>query len=521
MTLTAVPAGTAPITSVVVDDDYAGLAPGTVVVADDGSTRTVGLDAFGTLQAAISNLPTTGPTPTLRLSGGTYGAGTIDRKVAITLQADPNDPQLADRTTVTVASITDASGLASIALNKLTFAVGTIGAAGTSSLAGPITGTGTFVKQGTGTLTLAGANTYSGATKINEGTLLAGADEVIPDFSPVTIAANAKIDLTGRSETIGSLAGAGTVNLTNAVLSAGRLGTNTTFAGAISGGGQFVKVGGGTLTLTGANSYTGGTTIEAGTLQLSGAGTVGTGGVDTTGGGFLAFNKATPILFTQAITGDGGVIQNGTGTLSLTGANTYSGGTIVNKGTLLLGTTTNIGTGDVTVNAAGKVQVTETVTATDRVFNLNGGATLTVDGGMILTLNGASQVNGGALVGPGSVNVTDTTAFTGVTIAADVLLTVTGGTTSFTNIVNSGKFVVNTDVMGTTLSTFTNASNGRIVVSGVVDVTNFSSTGQLDVLSGGIFTNKGTTDLIFGGGSITRLGTATTTGARSTWVTRT
>ena len=528
--LVSFPATAGAVLTAVVDDDFAGLPTGAQVVDDNSVTRTVGFDAFATLQTAVDNLGIAA-NGKLQVSGGDYKAQGIDvsglTSLAITLQADTKDAAGNPKTPVTtvqIGSIADAAGKVTIALGRQTLQIG--GNDADFTLAGPITGTGTFVKVGAGTLTLAGANTYSGATKINEGTLIAGADEVIPDFSPVTLGTattTATLDLTVRAETIGSLAGAGTVNLNNAVLSAGRLGTNTTFAGAIGGNGQFVKVGAGTLTFTGANTYTGGTLIEAGTLQLSGPdGDVGTGDVDT-GSGFLTFNKpnlfnatggtSSPdrYVFPRKITGNGGVVQNGTGKLALANAaNDYTGGTVVNKGTLLIGTGSTIGSGDVTANAAGKIEITSAVAATDRVFNLNGGATLTVDSGATLTLTGNSQVNGGTLVGPGLVSAAGNAAFTGVTIAADVMLTVTGGTTSFANIVNNGKFVVASDVTGTmfsTLSSFTNVSSGRMSLSGTAKVANFASTGLVEVLSGGLLTNTGTTDLVFGGGSITRLGT--------------
>ena len=520
--LVAVSSTAGAVTSVVVDDDFNGVAVGTTVVADDGSSRTVGFDAFATIQGGISALDKAAQTPpSLRLSGGTYNAAVVvDRKVAITLQSDTKNAA-GDATqtvnTVTVASFDDANGRASLALNKLTFAEGSNG--GSTAMAGAISGVGTFVKQGNGVLTFSGPHTYNGATQVNGGTLTAASDEVIPDFSAVTVASGATLDLTSFSETIGSLAGAGNVKLNNALLTVGRSSTNTIFSGVISDDkglpGQLVKVGAGTLTLTGANTYTGGTSIEAGTLQLGNGGTTGSvdGDIDTTSG-FLAINRSDDLAFGQLVTGGGGVIQNGTGSLQLTNtANSYTGGTVVNAGTLKIADNATLGaaSGSVTVNAPGKALVTENVTS-GRAFFLNGGATLSVAGGKTLIIDGG-QVNGGLLAGPGTLVTRGGTIVTGATIAAGATVTVDGGSASFNNIVNNGKFVVVSGANTANLTSFVNGSGGQMSISGMANVSGFSSIGLLEVLSGGVFANVGTSDLVFGGGSLTYLGTITTDGS--------
>src|SRR5262249_56547591 len=77
--------------------------------------------------------------------------------------------------------------------------------------AGVISGTGTVTKSGANTLTLSGANTYSGSTTISAGTLQAGATNAFSSASAHTVASGAFLDLFGFNQTIGSLAGAGTV----------------------------------------------------------------------------------------------------------------------------------------------------------------------------------------------------------------------------------------------------------------------------------------------------------------------
>ena len=147
---------------------------------------------------------------------------------------------------------------------------------------GAISGAGNITKIGTGTVTLSGANTYTGATTVSQGTLKAGVASVantsgaFGNNSAVTLAntAGATLDITGFNTQIGSLTGGGAtggnVTLGAATLSVG--GDNTSpgaFAGVISGTGGLTKIGTGTLTFSGANSYTGTTTITAGTLDLA------------------------------------------------------------------------------------------------------------------------------------------------------------------------------------------------------------------------------------------------------------
>ena len=97
------------------------------------------------------------------------------------------------------------------------------------------------------------------------------------------------------------------------------------------------QIGAGTTILTAANTYSGGTTISAGTLQLGDGGADGSILGDVLDNGTLAFNRSDVATFAGTISGSGGVAQIGTGTTILTGINTYSGGTTISAGTLQLG----------------------------------------------------------------------------------------------------------------------------------------------------------------------------------------
>src|SRR5207249_3484874 len=114
-------------------------------------------------------------------------------------------------------------------------------------------------------------------------------------------------------------------------------------AGAISGTAGFTKFNSGTMVFTGPNTYSGGTTINAGTLQIGTGGTVGALGTGSiTDGGTLSFNRSDTVTVGDAISGGGALIQNGPGTLILNGANTYSGITTISGGTLQVGAANSI-----------------------------------------------------------------------------------------------------------------------------------------------------------------------------------
>src|SRR5262249_22951580 len=127
-----------------------------------------------------------------------------------------------------------------------------------TTFSGSISGTGGIVKNGTGTFVVSGTNTYSGATNINAGTLQLGpvASGALASASAVSIASGATLDLNNNSATISSLCGPGGGSI---LLGTGTLTTggsaSSVFGGVIQGAGavSLIKIGTGTLTLTGAN----------------------------------------------------------------------------------------------------------------------------------------------------------------------------------------------------------------------------------------------------------------------------
>jgi autotransporter-associated beta strand protein len=263
----------------------------------------------------------------------------------------------------------------------------------------PGTTTGTIVKNGTLTLTLSGANSYNGPTTINAGIVnIQNATALGTAVGGTTVAAGAELDIQGgiavgaealtlnstgttgagallnvvgantfggavtfnTSSTIGSTAGTLTLSNANAVaIGNNQTATfagagNTTVSGIVSGAGtsNVVKNGAGTLILSGTNTYNGATTINTGTLQIGNAGASGTLGAGAvTDNAALVFNRTDPApAVSNVISGTGTLTQAGTGTLTLSAIETYTGATTVSAGTLLVDGSTAAGSA-VKVNA--------------------------------------------------------------------------------------------------------------------------------------------------------------------------
>lgn len=310
------------------------------------------------------------------------------------------------------------------------------------TLSGTITGaTGTaglFVNDnsGLGTLVLTGTSSYTGATTVNSGTLQAGAADVFAPDSAFTVVSGATLALNGYSQTIGSLAGAGNVALGNAILATGGNGTSTTFSGAISGsGGELTKFGGGTLVLSGDNTYSGGTTVFSGTLSVASSSNLGSGGLalfngatlaitgDSTFGNGVTLAAADPsISVASGVTATwSGVIAGhpgtnaalsltGPGTLILDAANTYTGGTTIDAGTLEVGDSAHPAAsiaGNVTVASGGTLMghgtIEGTVTNSGDVHPGGSIGVLTVGGNYTQASNGTLtiEVTPNVSAGPG------------------------------------------------------------------------------------------------------------------------
>ena len=306
--------------------------------------------------------------------------------------------------------------LGSITGNVLDNATLAYNLSGNPTFAGVISGSGGLKQLGTGTLTLTASNTYSGATTVSNGTLSLNNANAVQN-STLTVNANNGLLFNSNAGTIatfnaGGLAGSGNVSLADGyplTLSAGGNGAGTTYSGVLSGTGNLTKTGSGVLTLLGSNSYTGGTTISAGTLQVGNGASgefLGSPTVSISSSAALVFNEFDSPAYSGIVSGAGGLVQTGTGLLTLLGSNIYTGGTTISGGTLQVG---NGGTlGSITGNALDNATL---------AFYLSGNSTFA---GVISGTGGVTQL------GTGTLTLTASNGYAGVTTISVGTLQVSG-----------------------------------------------------------------------------------------------
>ena len=388
-------------------------------------------------------------------------------------------------------SVGSLAGSGSIALSSHTL---TVGGLGVNPFSGPISGSG-LTKTGAGTLTLTGVNTYAGGTTINAGTLVVGGS--LSDASPLAVGNGAVYQL-GADDTVGSIAGSGVIELGGQSLTAGADNSSTEFSGVISGPGNVIKAGAGVLTLSGSNTYTGDTKVDAGTLlvsgslndatamsvtdaatyraaadqslaSLQGAGEIVLDASELTVG---ALNSST--TYSGVISGTGGFRKVGEGTLTFGGANTYTGPTRVDAGTLDLAHPSAIGgSSDLRFNG-GTVRFSSESSALPPLVVLDAGdGAVDVDAGIAIDMGGVISGSGAfTKTGAGSLTLSGVNTYTGATTVNAGQLAISGGLSdttpvavdagaalelrvdqSFASIAGSGSIVGNALVLGLMTST--------------------------------------------------------------------
>lgn len=412
----------------------------------------------------------------------------------------------------------------------------TVNALGSVDISKPLNSSfasgGSLIKQGSGTLVLSNtSNNYTGTnnttlnangTQIAAGTLAIAADTSL-GLAPAgaynnlqftgtgTLRSNASISLNSNRNI--SIASAATATFDNN-------GNTLTVNGVINGtGGNLVSAGSGTTALTADNTYTGTTTISAGTLQIGNAtstGSLGSGAV--TNDAALVFNRSGNFTLSNAISGSGSLAQSGSNTITIASANTYTGSTTVNSGTLLVSANQALGTAaaGTTVNSGAALHLSAVNYSTAEALSINGAgvggtgslynvtgsstyagqitavtnATIGAATGSVLTLTGGLVKDGTTLTvsGPGRVNV-NTVGISGASANSDLIVNAASLVTTVASTYNGPTSVTNS---GTLVA---NNTSGSATGTGNVTVSNnstLSGTGAVNAGSGNFVTINGT-----------------------------
>ncbi len=354
--------------------------------------------------------------------------------------------------------------------------------------------------------------------------------------------------LTNGGTTAGSIEGSGTIFLGANNLTVGGNNLSTTFSGALQDrgrfgngtGGSLTKVGTGTLTLSGVNTYTGGTTVTGGLINFSTANNFGTGAITLNGGGLQWATGSTTdisgrlaafgaggasfdtngnnVTLASTLAGIGGLTKLGQGTLTLFGVNIYTGGTTVTGGLINFSTVNNFGAGAITLNGGGLQWATgNTTDISGRLAAFgSGGATFDTNGNNVALASALSGTGGLTKIGLGTLTLSAANTYTGGTlvtvapgspIVAGGLLQITGagtlgaasGATAVVNstldlggttqIQNGGVLLAGATIQNGTLS----SSSGFAMMSGTATVVLAGSGGLNKTTSGTVFLTEANT----------------------------
>jgi len=494
-------------------------------------TRDLSLGGAGTIEVAQGVLTLSGEisgSGSLKKSGvGTLvlshlniqNGNTILSEGALSVHADSNLGSSASNlefdggTLLTTSGFTSARNLAFTGSGTIEVATDIL------TLSGVLSGASSLKKKGLGTLILSGVNTYAGGTFLEEGLLIVHADQNLGNSAGALSFDGGRLQVASSFSTPRnfSLPSTADIEIDSS--------TSLTASGVFSGSGQLIKRGDGTLTLSGANTYTGPTVIEAGALELTGMGTLGSttdlnvqggqfvlaAGGNTKGVGKLQGSGSIDLSdntlevesgeFAGVIMGSAGTLKKiGIETLTLTGSNTYANGTVINQGQLRISSDDQLGdsAGTITLSGgellalAGLTSARNVVLSGSSQLNvqkdqltlsgvLSGAGQFTKSGHGILALEGTNTYTGGTNIARGRIRVSQNAHLGGN--AADLIF-------------DGGELEV--------ISSFSSARSVTLTSSGVIDVTGESTNFTIDgVISGlGSLSKEGA-------GSLTLTGTNT------------
>ncbi|EJY3641664.1 fibronectin-binding autotransporter adhesin ShdA [Salmonella enterica] len=327
-----------------------------------------------------------------------------------------------------------------------------------------VTGEGQIVKSGSDELIVTGDNNYSGGTTISGGTLTAD-----------------------HADSLGS----GDID-NSGVLKVGE----GELENILSGSGSLVKTGTGELTLSGDNSYSGGTTITGGTLTADHADSLGSGDIDNSG--VLKVGEGD---LENTLSGSGSLVKTGTGELTLSGGNDYSGGTTIIGGTLTADHADSLGSGD--IDNSGVLQVGEG----ELKNTLFGSGSLVKTGTGELTLNGDNDYSGGTTIDDGVLIADHADSLGTGAVANNGVLQVGEG--ELKNTLSGTGSLVKIGTGELTLNGDNDYSGGTTITGGTLIAASVNALGSGDIDNSGVL-QVGEGELkntLFGSGSLVKTGT--------------
>ncbi|EHI5708799.1 fibronectin-binding autotransporter adhesin ShdA [Salmonella enterica] len=327
-----------------------------------------------------------------------------------------------------------------------------------------VTGEGQIVKSGSDELIVTGDNNYSGGTTISGGTLTAD-----------------------HADSLGS----GDID-NSGVLKVGE----GELENILSGSGSLVKTGTGELTLSGDNSYSGGTTITGGTLTADHADSLGSGDIDNSG--VLKVGEGD---LENTLSGSGSLVKTGTGELTLSGGNDYSGGTTIIGGTLMADHADSLGSGD--IDNSGVLQVGEG----ELKNTLFGSGSLVKTGTGELTLNGDNDYSGGTTIDDGVLIADNADSLGTGAVANNGVLQVGEG--ELKNTLSGTGSLVKIGTGELTLNGDNDYSGGTTITGGTLIAASVNALGSGDIDNSGVL-QVGEGELkntLFGSGSLVKTGT--------------
>lgn len=306
-----------------------GLGFGTVTLNDNGGLLLLGnIDRDVAIGAGGARL-SVGNADSFIFDGDLLGTGNLTKTGSGTLVYTGEDAQLG-HTTIAAGTLQVGSGLKGGLVSDIDVNAGTtliFGRDNQTLYPAVIQGNGTVIKRGTGELVLTGEQLFNGVFQVEVGSLRIG-----------------------NGGTSGSLNG--DVSLLAGTRLVFDRSDDAIFNGGTTGAGLVQKSGPGELVVTGNLTHSGGTRINSGILTIGDGGTTGniSNGVMTAVGTQLAFNRSDNIDVDANVSGDGSIVQRGSGVVTLTGTNTQTGGVLIENGAIAVDSDDRLGGGELTLD---------------------------------------------------------------------------------------------------------------------------------------------------------------------------